>query len=187
MGIQDRFLIFKSIKGSTVSFEKLVKKHYRTLFRFALSMTKGNEELAGDVLQNALLKAFLNIKTFKQKSSFTSWLWVIIKNEFLRINKKESLEKTGISDDISQNFPDSELLSLEKNFVLEQRKENLYKMIEKLSENHREIIMMIEMSGMSYSEAGEYLGIPEGSVKSRLFRAREELFKIVEKNRELFL
>ena len=63
---------------------------------------------------------------------------------------------------------------------------NLLRMIDQLPENYREIVMMIEMSGMSYVEASEFLGVPVGSVKSRLSRAREELHRIIERNVELF-
>lgn len=186
MGIQDKYFIHRAKNGDSGSFEKLVKKHYHTLFRFALSITKGNEEVAGDVLQNALLKAFLNIGSFEGKSSFTSWLWVIIRNEFISLLRKKSFEITGFENDISDDQPDTESVSIENSLMLEQRKENLLKMIDQLPENHREIVMMIEMSGMSYAEASEFLGVPIGSIKSRLSRAREELHRIIERNVELF-
>ncbi|HRQ69520.1 MAG TPA: RNA polymerase sigma factor, partial [bacterium] len=162
------------------------KKHYQVLFRFALSITKGNEDLASDVLQNALLKAFLNISSFEGRSSFTSWLWVIIRNEFISLLRKESGEITGTEGDISDDQPDTESVSIENSLMLEQRKENLLRMIDQLPENYREIIMMIEMSGMSYVEASEFLGVPVGSIKSRLSRAREELHRLIERNLELF-
>ena len=60
------------------------------------------------------------------------------------------------------------------------------KMIDRLPENYREIIMMVELSGMSYVEASEFLDIPVGSVKSRLSRARDELHMLVEEDMELF-
>jgi RNA polymerase sigma-70 factor (ECF subfamily) len=163
-----------------------VKKHYQVLFRFALSITKGNEDLASDVLQNALLKAFLNISSFEGRSSFTSWLWVIIRNEFISLLRKEAGELISSDNDFASDQPDTESVSVENNLMLEQRKENLHKMIDQLPENYREIVMMIEMSGMSYVEASEYLGVPVGSVKSRLSRAREELHRIIERNLELF-
>jgi RNA polymerase sigma-70 factor, ECF subfamily len=186
MGIQEKYFIHRSKSGDGGSFEKLVKKHYQVLFRFALSITKGNEDLASDVLQNALLKAFLNIASFEGRSSFTSWLWVIIRNEFISLLRKESGEITGAESDISEDQPDTESVSVENSLMLEQRKENLLKVIDQLPENYREIVMMIEMSGMSYVEASEFLGVPVGSVKSRLSRAREELHRIIERNVELF-
>ncbi|HPA57026.1 MAG TPA: RNA polymerase sigma factor, partial [bacterium] len=133
-----------------------------------------------------LLKAFLNISSFEGRSSFTSWLWVIIRNEFISLLRKESGEITGAEGDISDDQPDTESVSVENSLMLEQRKENLLRMIDQLPENYREIIMMIEMSGMSYVEASEFLGVPVGSIKSRLSRAREELHRLIERNLELF-
>jgi len=186
MGIQDKYFIYRSKSGDGDSFEKLVKKHYQVLFRFALSITKGNEDLASDILQNALLKAFLNISSFEGRSSFTSWLWVIIRNEFISLLRKESVELISSDSDFASDQPDTESVSVENSVMLEQRKENLQKMIDQLPENHREIVMMIEMAGMSYNEASEFLGVPIGSVKSRLSRAREELHRLIERNLELF-
>ncbi|HOB72154.1 MAG TPA: hypothetical protein PKM18_10280, partial [bacterium] len=74
---------------------------------------------------------------------------MIIRNEFISLLRKESGEITGTEDDISDDQPDTESVSIENSLMLEQRKENLLRMIDQLPENYREIIMMIEMSGMS--------------------------------------
>jgi RNA polymerase sigma-70 factor, ECF subfamily len=187
MSYRKKYYIYKSKKGDSGSFEKLIKEHYLKLFRFALSITKGNEQTASDVLQNALVKAFLNIGSFKGESSFTSWLWVIIRNEFISYLRKESFAGNTL---FQESIQDAELVDDQKTseeFVNErQRKENLMKMIDMLPEIHKEIIIMIELSGMTYAQASECLDIPIGSVKSRLSRGKEELGELVKKNMELF-
>lgn len=186
MGLIEKYNIHKAQKGDSESFEKLVKTHYQTLYRFALSITRGNENIASDILQNALIKAFESIDSFQGKCSFTSWLWVIIKNEFITHLRKESGHAFFSANQIEGDTADSDLPSAEENIHEEQRKENLTKMIEQLPENYKEIITMVELAGMSYIEASEFLDIPVGSIKSRLSRARDELHRLVEKNMELF-
>lgn len=186
MGLIEKYNIHNAQKGDSESFEKLVKAHYQTLYRFTLSITRGNENIASDVLQNALIKAFESISGFQGKCSFTSWLWVIIKNEFITHLRKESGHAFFSANQTEGDAVDTDLPSAEENIHEEQRKENLTKMIEQLPENYKEIITMVELSGMSYVEASEFLDIPVGSIKSRLSRARDELHRLVEKNMELF-
>lgn len=186
MGLIEKYNIRKAQNGDGGSFEKLVKVHYQTLYRFALSITKGNEDIASDILQNALIKAFGSIDDFKGKCSFTSWLWIIIKNEFITHLRKETGHAFFSANQTEGDTADTKNPSLENSINEEQRKENLMKMIDRLPENYREIIMMVELSGMSYVEASEFLDIPVGSVKSRLSRARDELHRLVEENMELF-
>ena len=186
MSIKDRYNIHKARNGSTEHFEKLVRKHYRTLYRFALSITHGNSDLASDVLQEALFKAFRSISSFKGESSFTSWLWVIIKNEFITYSRSGSSRITTRASSIENDIEDERSESIEDSLTEQQRKKNLYDIIEQLSEKHKEILTMVELSGMSYLETSEFLGIPVGSVKSRLSRAKVELKELIEKNRELF-
>ncbi len=186
MNIKDRYNIHKAKNGSAEHFEKLVKEHYITLYRFALSITRGNTDLASDVLQSALLKAFRSINSFKGESSFTSWLWVIIKNEFITYSRSGSGRIVAKSSSIENDLEDERSESAETSITEQQRKENLYALIDELSEKYREVILMVELSGMSYVETSEFLGIPVGSVKSRLSRAKTELKKLIEQNRELF-
>ena len=186
MGLIEKYNIHKAQNGDSASFEKLVKTHYQPLYRFALSITKGNEDTASDILQNALIKAFGSIDDFKGKCSFTSWLWIIIKNEFITHLRKETGHAFFSANQTEGDTADTKNPSLENSINEEQRKENLVKMIDRLPENYREIIMMVELSGMSYVEASEFLDIPVGSVKSRLSRARDELHMLVEENMELF-
>ena len=78
----ERDLIAAARTGEVGAFETLVRRHYETLYRFALGIAHGNEADAADLLQEALVKAFLNIGRFEGRSSFSSWLWRIIRNEY---------------------------------------------------------------------------------------------------------
>lgn len=186
MGLIEKYNIHKAQNGDSASFEKLVKTHYQTLYRFALSITRGNEDIASDILQNALIKAFESMDGFQGKCSFTSWLWIIIKNEFITHLRKESGHAFFNSKQTEGDAADTKNPSPEESINEEQRKENLVKLIAQLPEKYKEIITMVELSGMSYAEVSSFLDIPVGSVKSRLSRARDELHRLVEENMELF-
>jgi len=186
MNLKDRYSIYKAKNGDPKSFEKLVRQHYTTLYRFALSITRGKGDLASDILQEALLKAFRSINSFKGESSFTSWLWVIIRNEFISQSRSGANKINARATNIENDIEDERSKGTEESITQQQRKENLHDLIDQLSDKYREIISMVELGGMSYLEASELLEIPIGSVKSRLSRAKDELKKLVERNMELF-
>lgn len=185
MDFNEKLLLEKARKGDIDAFEKLVKNHYQRLFHFALGITGGNDATASDILQEALIKAYLNIARFEGKSSFTSWLWRILKNEFFNYMRNNDLSETTSFEDISE--PAADVLSMpDESFFDHELKRNLMNLIDRMPEIHREIIIMAELMGMSLNEISLYLDIPEGSVKSRLSRAREKLTELVNKNMELF-
>jgi len=186
MNFKEKYHIFKARNGDPEHFEKLVRHHYTTLYRFALSITRRKDDLASDILQEALLKAFRSINSFKGESSFTSWLWVIIKNEFISQSRSGFNKINARATSIEADIEDKGSKSTEELIAEQQRKENLHDLIDQLSDKYKEIISMVELGGMSYLEASELLGIPIGSVKSRLSRAKEDLKNLVEKNMELF-
>lgn len=181
----DRQLIRAAKNGDVPSFEALVRRHHRTLYRFALGITHGDEQEAADILQEGLVKAFLNISRFEERSSFSSWLWRIIRNEFfdrLRHGRIETVpldEGAESAGSAPQNTPESDL-------VREERRRAILHLVAALPEKYSEIVILVELMELSYEDAADYLGIPVGSVRSRLSRARERLTGLVERNMELF-
>ena len=141
-----------------------------------------------DVSQEVFLKLYHCIDSFKGESSFSSWLYRIAKNaalDFLRLEKKhrtlsldaenEDGEKiiADIPDSSGKNDPEKALLHTE-------RKAILYAALDELSDEHKEILLLRDINGYSYEEVGARLGLEAGTVKSRLFRAREALRKKLE-------
>jgi len=181
----DRQLIRAAKNGDIPSFETLVRRHHRTLYRFALGITHGDEQEAADILQEGLVKAFLNIGRFEERSSFSSWLWRIIRNEFLDRLRRERIETVPLEEGegpargAPQDTPESDLVN-------EERRRALLRLVAALPEKYSEIVILVELMELSYEDAADYLGIPVGSVRSRLSRARERLTGLVEKNMELF-
>ncbi len=182
MSNNDQVLITRAKNGEVRAFEELLRHHEKTLYRFALGITGGDEHLAADLLQEALIKAFINIKSFRESSQFTSWLWRIVKNEFLSYHRspQRQYERQPTLDPENMSH-DSSRRSLETELLLDDQITRLRTAIDELPELYREVVYAVELMEMSYDQAAEYLGIPEGSIKSRLSRAKEKLEKELKK------
>ncbi len=121
-------LISRAKNGDIAAFEQLVQLHYEKLNSFALNITAGNYALAEDILQEAMIKAFLSIKKLKSGSTFSSWLWRIIKNEFLQFVRKPDNRKMVFAEDLPFSDVGIEEES-EKNLIKEEQEKNLRKII----------------------------------------------------------
>lgn len=174
----ETMLIKKAIEGDTASFETLVKKHYQVAFNYAMKICKRNEATASDILQESFIKAFVNIKTFKGNAAFSTWLWKIIYHTFLDFQKKKRFQT--LPDNLPDvNETDLPLVNFEKEKIVNES-------IQLLKPPFKDILIMVDMLGYSYEKASKIAGIPVGTIRSRLSRARIELSEILWKHKELF-
>ena len=182
---EEAALIERVLGGETDAFEPLVTENQSRVYHLALKMLSDPED-AYDVSQEAFLKAFTSLKSFKGESSFSSWLYRIAANlclDQLRSRKKQKTASLVYLDDEAAEqelqLPD---LRYEPASELERRelRRAIDAALEKLPPQSRSILLLREASGLSYSEIGQTLGLEEGTVKSRLFRARARLAKILQ-------
>ena len=177
-------IIKKVIDGDADAFEELLLANQKNVYNLALKMT-GNAEDALDISQEAFFKAFRLLGSFRGDSRFSVWIYRITHNlciDFLRKSKKAttvSLTYQDESGDIcdieiadNRELPESAALRREMRI-------DIATGIGELEPNHREILIMREITGMSYDDIAQTLGINEGTVKSRLARARGNLAKIL--------
>ena len=136
---KEKELINKAVTGDVAAFETLTKHYYHSLFMFAISITGGNRDYASDVLQEALIKAYLYIKSFKGNSSFKTWLWRIVRNEFYNYLKKNS-PSSMVSIDDSEYMHPKVAEDSEATILLDERKMNLRKLMGQLSQMDQEIL-----------------------------------------------
>lgn len=184
-------LLNKAIKGDIESFELLIEGYQTKAYNIALRMM-GNEEDAKDALQDALIKIYKSLKNFRRDSSFYTWVYRIVTNtchdalkKRNRTNKKvvsltdytNSLEGeiNDIKDEV--NIPDKILES--KEYI-----QLLMDSLEKLSIDHKEIIILRDIQGLPYEDIAYVLNCSEGTVKSRLNRARIKLKELISKAME---
>jgi len=177
-------IIKKVLDGDKNAFEDLVLHNQKNVYNLALKMT-GNEDDALDISQEAFLKAYRQLGNFRGESRFSVWLYRLTHNlciDFLRKKSRSQVVSLTTQDD-DKEFSDLEIpdvRNLPEDSVLRQELRNeITASIEKLGQSHREILVMREITGMSYTEIADTLNLSEGTVKSRLARARINLVNIL--------
>jgi len=165
--VDDQTLLKRAGAGESGAFHKLLDRHADRLFRLAFSLM-GNAADAEDVVQETFSGAFRGSQGFEGRSSVGTWLTRILVTQaarFKRDRKKPmaSLEMSGASPQVrsGESGVDSRL--------------DLKAALEKLSPEHKQVLVLREYEQMSYEEIAEVLGVPRGTVESRLHRARAEL------------
>lgn len=180
---QDTRLAFKAARGDSKAFETLVRKYERLVSTCCYGII-GNAEDVADVSQEIFLKVYKSIGSFKGDSEFSTWLYRIAKNTSLDFVRKRKQNTVSIdsSGEESEGFdlPDESISSSPEKKALQNEKiELLHRALSKLSDEHREIIILRDLNDYSYEEIAGTLDIEVGTVKSRIFRAREALRKIL--------
>jgi RNA polymerase sigma-70 factor (ECF subfamily) len=171
-------------KGNVDAFEELVRKHQKKMLNIAFRMI-GNYEDACEIVQDAFVSAYKAIRHFEEKARFTTWLYTIVvnlsRNRLNQLKIKNSREAFSMDDpvptdsgELAVELASSEPSVLEK---LEKRdvQQKVQECINALDNEFREVIILRDMQGFSYEEISDILKMPDGTVKSRLFRAREML------------
>jgi RNA polymerase sigma-70 factor, ECF subfamily len=157
----------------SASFEELAMPLFDQLYNFAHWLTQNREE-AEDLVQETFMKALRGFSSFQPGTNFRAWLYRILRNTFL--TSRSGLQVTMTtpmeqeSDSVVSNAPTPELLLLER-----ADQEAVRSAIASLPVHSREIVLLCDMEEMSYQEIADTLGIPMGTVMSRLSRARKAL------------
>jgi RNA polymerase sigma-70 factor (ECF subfamily) len=170
--------------GDSEAFETLVQRYERELFSY-LRRYVGSEAVAEDVFQQAFLQVHLKSDQFEEGRRFRPWLYTIATNQaidYQRRNKRHrmvSLDRgSRASDDDGGNLGET-LVSAgvepHDQFEANEQHEAVRKAVAELSEQYQQVVLLVYFQGMKYREAAEVLGIPVGTVKSRLHAAITKL------------
>ena len=183
MKLEDLFLFAK--KGDGRAFEQIVLQTERAVYNLALSIVKKKED-AEDVTQETYLRLWRVASELKLESSLKLYILRTARNlalDLIRKNSRMDEIDTVILDadgefeiDIADDSPDSRP---DASYLRKVEKETVLQSIEELPSAAREMIVLRDIEGLSYAEIGAMLGIAEGTLKSKLFRARERLRKII--------
>lgn len=177
---QELTIIRRVQHGDAEAFGMLVEAYQKNVFNVALQMT-GNREDAQDMAQEAFLKAYSSLNSFRGDSKFSSWLYRIVANvclDFKRRQGRRPASSLTVEDD------EGEILELDiadesqsPERLLERKltREAVRRGLAELPEEQRQILLLREIQGLSYEEIGEAMGLEPGTVKSRIFRARKKL------------
>lgn len=172
--------------GDEAEFERLVQICEKRVYNLALRYTN-NEADAADIAQEVFLRVYRALPDFKEESAVTTWVYRITVNTAIDLTRKKTRRRenslTGYGED--EETPELDIVDESYSPELEYEKTELRAAlghaIASLSEEHRKIIIMRDVNGMTYNEIGEILSLGEGTVKSRLFRARDRLRAALEK------
>jgi len=189
VALKDDFALVAEAKaGSYAAFDELVNRHEKKIYRLGLNLT-GNPEDAEDVLQEAFLKAFLHLQDFREDARFYTWLVRIAVNEgLMKLRKRRSDKSVPIEDSADEDgdvmpreFADWKP-NPEELYAQAEIEEILRNAAQTLSPAFRTVFLLRDVEGLSTQETADVVGISEGAVKARLFRARlqlrEELSKV---------
>src|SRR6202171_6171679 len=180
--VSDELKLVQAAKGGDVSsFEELVRRYDRNVFRIAQHITQNRED-AEDVVQEAFLKAYGNLAKFQEQSKFYTWLVRIAVNEALMKLRRRKPERTVSLDEEVKTEDDSlprEVADWSPNpeqmYNQAELRDILTRTIQGLPEGFRTVFVLRDKEGLSTEETDEALGLSIPAVKSRLLRARLQL------------
>jgi RNA polymerase sigma-70 factor (ECF subfamily) len=178
---EDEALVRQAQRGQREAFDILVERYKRRLYGVVYHML-GNHEDANDMVQESFLSAYRSLPRFKNESSFYTWIYRIAVNRtinFMRRNKRRTLYSLDDFDSAIQTDPDFvEMMSHatpSREVGLNELQEQLNAALQKLSEPHRAVVVMHDIQGMTHADIARAMKCSEGTVRSRLFYARQQL------------
>ena len=173
-------LVQAAQQGDQGAFSQLVEQNQGKIYSLCYRMT-GNSEDAADLTQEAFLNAWRGLSKFGGQSSFSTWLYRLASNaciDFLRREKRRSALSMTLEskdeEDHQADLPD-ERWSPERELERKESRQALQAGLAALSPEHREVLLLRETEGLSYQEIARCLGLEDGTVKSRIARARMSL------------
>ena len=180
----DAGLVELSQKGDLGAFEQLVKKHQKKMFNIAFRIA-GDHDDASEIVQDAFVAAFRSIGKFRGASRFTTWLTTITinqaRNRLKQVRTRRSHEVNSLDDPIETEDgqvkpdPPSKAASVLDQLEQQDLREKVQDCIAALDPDFREVIVLRDLQEFSYDEIGTMLKVAAGTVKSRLFRARDSV------------
>ena len=179
--VEEGELVQKARKGDLEAYDQLVQRYQERIYATIYHMTSNHED-ANDLAQEAFIKGFQALKSFKGGSSFYTWVYRIAVNKtinFLKQRKNRSQMSLNDMDFNAEHDPDFVALVSEKTprreAGLTELQEKLNEGMQKLSEPHRLVVTLHDVQGLSHEEIAKIMGCNIGTVRSRLFYARQQL------------
>ncbi len=188
---EDDKLVAAAVEGDENAYAQLVDKYKRALFFHIAKMVKDRDQIE-DLVQEAFMKAFGNLKSYNTDYAFSTWLYRIATNHSIDYLRKRKLQTMSIDEpqktkdgDLEMQLPDESFVT-DREIIRKQRQDIINNAIDDLPDKYREVIRMRHMEEKSYQEIAEVLELPLGTVKAHIFRAREMLYKALKDKRSHF-
>lgn len=179
---EDATLLASCRKGDLTAFEALVRKHQTRVFTLAYRIL-GDYEDAGEMVQDAFVAAWRGLGSFRGDASFSTWLTTITvnlaRNRLKQVRTRRFREPRSLDDPVHlcegcvASDPPSDAPSAHERLEREEVRQKVQGCISGLEPGFREVLVLRDIEEFSYGEIGEILSLTAGTVKSRLFRARD--------------
>ncbi len=179
---EDRALVLAAQGGDQAAFRQLVEKYQRRVYQLAVGMVKDSDE-AMDIAQETFVRVHRYLPSFKGDSSFFTWTYRIAVNLCLDSGRKRGrgdnveFDEADADVEAGMDAPSAALAGPQKSALNRELAGKIEEALAGLSENHRAILLMREVDGLSYEDLSRALGIRKGTVMSRLFHARLKMQK----------
>lgn len=178
----DRELVRRAQSGDKVAYDDLVQRYQERIYATIYHMTSNHED-ASDLAQDVFVRAWTALRSFKGDSSFYTWIYRIAVNRTINFLKQRRNRSTHLSlNDLevgTENDPEMvELVSHRtprRDAALSELQQRLNSALQKLSEEHRTVVTLHDVQGLAHEEIAQILKCNPGTVRSRLFYARQQL------------
>lgn len=178
----DIYLVRSVLSGDDEAFTQLIDSYKNPIYHFIYRKIpiKGDVE---DLAQEVFIKAYKSLRKFDQKHNFSTWLFTIATNHCIDYLRKKRLHAVSLDvplfpsidgKEVRLEIPDDEFAP-EEVYQRTTDQEEILQAIDSLSDEHSLVIKLRHLKGYSYEEIGQLLDLPLGTIKSRIYRARQEL------------
>lgn len=181
---EDRELIKRVIEGEKEVFEMIIQKYQRPLLNY-ISRMVGQGELALDFTQEVFIKTYSSLHQYQPQYKFSTWLFKIASNFVIDFWRKKKIDAFSIDQQQKESYelypqiPTNEP-SVVKKYELSELKERIELALEKIPSSFRELFIWRHINGFSYEEMAEIKSLPIGTIKNKVFQAKELIRKQLE-------
>ncbi len=176
----DRTLVNSVIEGDSIAFDTLFARHRDMIYSMLLKFTGNNDDVE-DLMQEAFMKAYLKIGLYDPKYDFGAWIYTIARNTFVDFNrtrKSNALNAQNLPLE-SSNSPQASAPTPEDYIINAQQRSQIERYIAMLPEDYRQLFELRFIDEYSYEEISEKLDMKLGTVKTRIFRVRNMMCRLI--------
>ncbi len=180
-GRSDTQLVDEALAGEVSAYDEIVIRYQKRLYNVIYNMTSNHED-TNDLLMEVFNKAYRNLSKYKKNSSFYTWIYRVAVNHTLnhiQKNKKRrkdmSLNDLSMDENVEREFQDLRAVGGDEAADLDDLKNKLNESLQKLSEEHRTVVVLFDIEEMSHGDIAKILKCSEGTVRSRLHYAHKNL------------
>lgn len=174
--IADCELVARSLRGREDGFNELVRRYQRPIAAYVYRMV-GDYDAALDLTQEVFIKVYSSLGRYRAEFKFSTWIYKIAHNASVDYLRRSSSREQAMTSEVDGEEREmtvmSRKLSPEQEYAVEERRAEIERVVRQLPAVYRELIILRHQHDLSYDEIAEVMSLPLGTVKNRLFRARE--------------